>query len=180
MIGRGAILGGVLALAGTPLFAHPHRDVDQQVALTLAADHVAAEIVIVPSINAGPTILARIDTDADGTISDVEADAFAQDVLATTELEVAGSPVFSEVTQVDVGDPDALEAGLGSIVISTKTDVVIELPMTTNVSFSIGFAEFDHDWFIQPYLQGSTFNGAAINIERSIGGKITVMLDMGS
>jgi len=170
-------MGGVLA--GTPLFAHPHTDVDQQVALTLAADRVAAEIVIVPSIEAGPTILARIDSDADGAISGAEADAFAQDVAATLELEVAATRIFSGVTHVEVGDPDALAAGLGSIAISIVADVEIELPTPTRVFFSIGFNEFDHRWFIQPYLQGSRFDGAAISIERSLDGKITVILGMG-
>lgn len=180
MIGRGFLLGGVLALAGTSLPAHPHATVDQQVALTLGLDRIAAEITIVPSIATGPDVLARLDTNADGVVADAEGQAFAEDVLATVNVQVANSEVALSTARISVSDTAALEAGLGRIVISAQANLESQLTGMADISFEIGFDDFDHDWFVQPYLQDVRIQESPIVIDRRGEGKVSVSFDSGS
>ena len=177
MTPRAFTLGGVLALASTSLLAHPHSDVDQQVALTLAPDHIAAEVLIVPSVTAGPDILSRIDSDGNGTLSAQESEAFARDVLQQSSLSVGGSAAALELTEVFVSEPEALQAGLGAIVISARTEASTPNATLGTVGLEMRFQEFSHDWFIQPYLQSGTIEAASVTIDRAETGAILISLE---
>lgn len=147
------ILGAALALAGAPLAAHPHTDIDQQVALTIGADRVAVEVAIVPSIDAGSEIFDAIDIDRDGQISEVEADTFAESVLAATRLTINGVDRDVTLETTTIPEADMVRAGLGRISIRASTDVETLRPEELTLRFQIGFDAFAHDWFVQPYFE---------------------------
>lgn len=152
---RLVILSSIAALAAAPLAAHPHKDVDQQVALTVAPDHVDLAITIVPSYVSGADIFDMIDRDQDGTVSDTEASHFANDVLQTAILTDGSTvQVWDQIT-ASVPDRDTMAAGSSQIIIAASTDA--QLTKATPVQFAIGYTEISHDWFVQPWLNPADF-----------------------
>lgn len=172
---RIVILTTIAALAAAPLAAHPHKDVDQQVALTVAPDHVDLAITIVPSYVSGADIFDMIDANGDGTVSDTEASEFANDVLQTAIL-TAGSTVqvWDQIT-TSVPDRDTMTAGGGQIIIAASTDA--NLTAAAPVQFAIGYTEISHDWFVQPWLNPADFpTDQQPSIDRISDTEITVTL----
>ncbi len=152
---RLVILTTITALATAPLAAHPHKDVDQQVALTVAPDHVDMAITIVPSYVSGADIFDMIDRDQDGIVSDSEASHFANDVLQTAVLtDGTTAQTWGQIT-ASVPDRDTMAAGGGQIIIAASTDA--KLTTATPVQFVIGYTEISHDWFVQPWLNPADF-----------------------
>ncbi|WP_162197181.1 DUF1007 family protein [Loktanella sp. S4079] len=147
------ILGGLFTLSGGALWAHPHTQVDQQVALTLAQDRVMVEAIIVPSIEAGADVWAMIDQNGDGQISATEVNQFAQGVIDATELLIDGAPVSLNLTAATVSEMAQTVAGLGQIVIRASTDTGQFTAQPSNVSFAINYETIAHDWYVQPYLE---------------------------
>lgn len=152
---RIVILTTIAALAAAPLAAHPHKDVDQQVALTVAPDHVDMANTIVPSYISGGDVFDMIDANGDGTVSDTEARNFANDVLQTTILtDGSNAQVWGQITE-SVPDRDTMAAGGGQIIIAASTDA--KLTTATPVQFAIGYDAISHDWFVQPWLNPADF-----------------------
>ena len=172
---RIVILTTIAALAAAPLAAHPHKDVDQQVALTVAPDHVDMAITIVPSYVSGADIFDMIDRDQDGTVSDTEAHHFANDVLQTAVLtDGTTAQVWGQIT-ASVPDRDTMAAGGGQIIIAASTDA--NLTTATPVQFVIGYTEISHDWFVQPWLNPADFpTDQQPSIDRISDTEITVTL----
>ncbi len=108
---RLVVLTTIAALAAAPLAAHPLKDVDQQVALTVAPDHVDMAITIVPSYVSGADIFDMIDRDQDGTVSDTEASEFANDVLKTAILTDGSTAQAWDQITASVPDRDTMTAG---------------------------------------------------------------------
>ena len=152
---RLVILTTIAALAAAPLAAHPHKNVDQQVALTIAPDHVDMAITIVPSYVSGGDVFDMIDGNGDGTVSDTESASFAVEVLDTVALtNGATAPVWDQIT-ASVPDRETMAAGGGQIIIAARTDAT--LTTATPVQFAIGYTEISHDWFVQPWLNPADF-----------------------
>lgn len=172
---RIVILTTIAALAAAPLAAHPHKDVDQQVALTVAPDHVDMAITIVPSYVSGANIFDMIDANGDGTVSDTEASDFANDVLQTAILTDGATPqVWGQIT-ASVPDRDTMAAGGGQIIIAASTDA--KLTTATPVQFTIGYTAISHDWFVQPWLNPADFpTDRQPSIDRISDTEITVTL----
>ena len=142
-----AIVGALLSFAA-PVNAHPHSDMDQQVALILSQDTIDVQLIIVPSINAGPELFDHIDQDANGSIEPFEADEFAAAVLTRNTLEVDGQRTPLVLGDVTITAPEALSAGLGKISITAQTSNLI----WQEVELTAAFGDFSHNWQIQPYL----------------------------
>ena len=172
---RIVILTTIAALAAAPLAAHPHKNVDQQVALTVAPDHVDMAITIVPSYVSGADIFDMIDRDQDGTVSDIEASDFANDVLQTAVLtDGTTAQTWRQIT-ASVPDRDTMAAGGGQIIIAASTDA--KLTKATPVQFAIGYTEISHDWFVQPWLNPADFpTDQQPSIDRINDTEITVTL----
>ena len=165
----------IAALAAAPLAAHPHKGVDQQVALTVAPDHVDMAITIVPSYISGGDVFDMIDANGDGTVSDTEANHFANDVLQTAVLtDGSNAQVWDQIT-ASVPDRDTMAGGGGQIIIAASTDA--KLPPAPLVQFVIGYTEISHDWFVQPWLYPADFpTDQQPSIDRISESEITVTL----
>src|SRR3954464_3227923 len=74
--------------------AEAHR-IDEYVQNTYidpAPDRTTLELNLTPGVLVAPEMLALIDTDGDGEISETEGDAYANEVLRDITLEVDGEP----------------------------------------------------------------------------------------
>jgi len=99
--------------------ASAHR-VDEYLQATLISldkdkDHVEVFMRLTPGIAVSSIVLASIDTNADGVISETEKRAYAEHVLADLSLTVDGHRLTPRLVSVDFPEVEEMKAGLGEI-----------------------------------------------------------------
>jgi hypothetical protein len=104
----------VAALAPCPE-AHQLDEYLQAARLDLSRDHVGLELDLTPGIAIAPQIIALIDTDADGSISEAEMTAYAKQVLRDVSLHVDGEPSALTLTRATFPAWADVREGLGTI-----------------------------------------------------------------
>ena len=150
MILRFAGLLPACVVAGAT-WAHPHEDIDQQVLLSVGTGEVIVQIRIAPSYLDGAAIFAHIDADGDGLVSVSEAEDFGSDVMAHATLSVDGRRFDFDAPEVSVPAREWVAAGVGLIEIDAAAAINIAAPSRHRVVFGMGYDDFAHDWFIQPF-----------------------------
>jgi len=96
-------------------WAHPLDEYLQVGYLTLEAGRITLELDMTPGVLVAPHVVKLIDADGDGKFSQVEGDAFAQRVLADVTAELDGVRVPLRVTDVQMPEPPAMQAGGGEM-----------------------------------------------------------------
>jgi nickel/cobalt transporter (NicO) family protein len=92
--------------------AHPIDEYVQNTYIDLAPDSTTLQIDLTPGVLVAPEVVALIDTDGDGEISEAEGETYANDaVLGDVALEVDGEP--RPLTLVDSSFPTPLDMGAG-------------------------------------------------------------------
>ena len=149
---RSRFAGSLLACAavGTAA-AHPHQDIDQQVLLSVGTGEVTIQIRIAPSFTDGAAIFAHIDTDADGAISESEADAFGAEVIANAALKVDGRRFAFNAPRVAVPALEWVAAGVGLIEVDATAAINLTAVERHRVDFEISYDDLAHEWFVQPF-----------------------------
>ena len=141
----------VVAFAIGSAVAHPHEDIDQQVLLSVGTGEVIVQIRISPSFTEGAAIFAHIDADADGAISEAEAEAFGAAVIADAALEVDGRRFDFNTPRVSVPALEWVAAGLGLIEVDATAAVNLTAAERHRVDFEILYEDLAHEWFVQPF-----------------------------
>jgi ABC-type nickel/cobalt efflux system permease component RcnA len=95
--------------------AHPLDEYLQAAYLTLDPDGVTVEIDLTPGVLVTLQVVALIDRDGDGAISDDEGQAYARAVLEDVALDVDGQRHLLTVSRTEFPSMLALTAGLGTI-----------------------------------------------------------------
>lgn len=131
--------------------AHPHENIDQQVLLSVGAGEVIVQIRIAPSYIDGAAIFAHIDADGDGVVSVSEAEEFGSDVMARATLSVDGRRFDFNAPKVSIPAREWVSAGVGLIEVDATAAINIASLSRHRIDFRIGYDEFAHDWFIQPF-----------------------------
>src|SRR5258708_26785272 len=108
-----AAAGAILLSAGTPSFAHRLDEYLQATMVRVEMDFVGAEIRLTPGIAVFPVVLASIDGDADGLISDAEQSAYAARVLRDLSLTIDGDPVRLRLVSSKFAKIEEMMEGLG-------------------------------------------------------------------
>lgn len=111
---RRAIWALLVALPGWAL-AHPIDEVVQGAYLTLAPGEVRLELDVTPGTEVAALVLPLLDPDGDGVVSDAEARAYAQGVLADPTLVLDGAPAAWSLVAVEVADLGLVAEGAGVI-----------------------------------------------------------------
>jgi nickel/cobalt transporter (NicO) family protein len=119
-VSRGALIGalGLMVMFGSwpsVAAAHPLDEYLQAIYVTLAADGVTLELDLTPGVLVAPQVVALIDTDGDGSISEGEGQAYAQAVLGGVLLEVDQQRDALTVTKMELPPMLTLRAGAGTI-----------------------------------------------------------------
>jgi ABC-type nickel/cobalt efflux system permease component RcnA len=128
--------------------AHPIDEYVQNTYIDPAPDRTALELNLTPGVLVAPQVIALIDADGDGEISEAEGEAYANDyVLRDIALEVDGEP--QPLTLVDDSFPTPLDmsAGMGTI----RLHVVTEAPKGVPGDHSLSFRN-DHQPVKSKYL----------------------------
>src|ERR1041384_2448101 len=85
-----AAAGAILLSAGTPGYGHRLDEYLQATMFSVEKDRVGAQVRLTPGVAVFPAVLAVIDADADGIISDAERRAYAERVLRDLSLTIDG------------------------------------------------------------------------------------------
>ena len=139
------LLGLIWLLAATlpaqEALAHPVDEYVQNTYIDLAPDRTTLEIQLTPGVLVAPEVLALIDADGDGEISEAEGVSYAENaVLPDLSLAVDGEP--QPLTLVDNSFPTPLDmgAGMGTIRLSLEA---AEAPSGSPGDYSLSYRN-DH------------------------------------
>jgi hypothetical protein len=109
-----AAVAFVLAMPAD-LFAHRLDEYLQAARVSLSRQQITLELDMTPGVNVASAIVALLDRDGDGTISQREAGAYGEVVLRDLVVELDGGPVSLTLTRVEIPTRGEIGAGLGTI-----------------------------------------------------------------
>src|SRR5205823_5715961 len=92
MRARLAAVAALLALGATPAHAHRLDEYLQAATIAVAKDRVRLQLRLAPGVAVLSAVLAIVDTDGDGVISDAERRAYALRILRDLSLTIDGAP----------------------------------------------------------------------------------------
>lgn len=118
-----AVVAVIIASLATPASAHRVDEYLQATLISVEKDHVELFMRLTPGIAVSSIVLASIDTDGDGVISETEKRAYAERVLADLSLTVDGNRLTPRLVSVDFPDVEEMKEGLGEIRIAFTADL---------------------------------------------------------
>jgi hypothetical protein len=113
----------IAALAITPARAHRLDEYLQGTLISIEKSRVQAQITLTPGVAVFPLLLATIDIDRDGTISDGEKRAYAARVLHDLSLSIDGRPLTPRLVSARFPTIDDMKEGRGEIRIEFDSDL---------------------------------------------------------
>jgi hypothetical protein len=117
MIKTLAAVAVIIVSLGVPASAHRLDEYLQATLISLDQDkdHVEVFMRLTPGIAVSSAVLASIDTDADGVISQNEKRTYAERVLGDLSLTVDGHGLTPRLVSVDFPEVEQIKEGLGEI-----------------------------------------------------------------
>jgi hypothetical protein len=112
-----------LFLCGVSAYAHRVDEYLQATKISVEKDTVRAEIRLTPGVAVLPIVLATIDTDRNGVMSDSEQLAYARRVLGDLALTVDGDRLPLRILSTRFPKAEDLDEGLGEIAIDVEARV---------------------------------------------------------
>jgi hypothetical protein len=113
-----AISAALLLLLGGSAFAHRTDEYPQATIFSIEADHVNATMRLVPGIAVASAVIAIIDTNGDGVLSEREQRIYAQRVLTDVSLRVDGNVVKPRLVGYQFPSIEMMNEGMGTIQIA--------------------------------------------------------------
>ena len=113
----------LLVLLGRPAAAHRLDEYLQAALISLARDRVQVQLDLTPGVAVLPVVLAAIDKDRDGTISEAERSAYAAQVLRDLSLSVDGQPVLLRLVSSRFPEIGEMKEGRGVIGLEIAGDL---------------------------------------------------------
>jgi hypothetical protein len=113
----------LLVLLAWPAAAHRLDEYLQASLISLARDRVQIQLDLTPGVAVFPAVLAAIDTDHDGAISEAEQSAYAAQVLRDLSLAVNGEPVRLKLVSSRFPEIGEMKEGLGVIRLEVSADL---------------------------------------------------------
>jgi hypothetical protein len=113
----------ILLCVGAPAFAHRLDEYLQATTISVEKDRVHAEIRLTPGVEVLPIVLPNIDTDADGVMSEVEQQAYAERMLRDLSLTVDGDRLRLRLVSWTFAKLEEMQEGLGDIQLQFIADV---------------------------------------------------------
>jgi hypothetical protein len=115
--------GALLLALGSRALAHQLDEYVQATTLSVEKDRVQARIRLTPGVAVWPVVVAAIDTDGDGALSEAEQRAYAERVLRDLSLTVDGTRLPLRLVSWRSGRVEDLREGLGAIELELHADV---------------------------------------------------------
>jgi len=122
--GRGVVAGVVVAAwVATPALAHRLDEYLQATTIDLKPGSVLVEVRLTPGVAVLGSVLAEVDRDADGVISDEEQRAYAGRVLGDLSLTVDGARAALWLRSATFAEVGLMKEGMGEIRLEFEAEV---------------------------------------------------------
>ena len=105
----------ILLLLGAPVSAHRLDEYLQATLISIEKDQVQASMRLIPGVAVSSAVLASIDSNGDGVISETEGRAYAERVLSEVSLGIDGHPLKPRLISVSFPAMQEMKDGLGEI-----------------------------------------------------------------
>jgi len=117
------LAAAILLLTATPALAHRLDEYLEATLVSVEKTRMRAEITLTPGVAVYPIVLADIDTDADGIISETEQRAYAGRVLRDLSLTIDGRPLRLQLLSTQFPTIAEMKDGLGEIQFDFSADL---------------------------------------------------------
>jgi hypothetical protein len=111
-----------LLLAAIPASAHRLDEYLQAALISVDGNGIQVEMTLTPGVAVFPAVLAGIDTDRDGILSDFEQQAYAARVLRDLSLAIDGHRLTPRLVSMKFPAIDEIQQGRGAIEIVFRAD----------------------------------------------------------
>ncbi|TBU77962.1 hypothetical protein DNK06_14180 [Pseudomonas daroniae] len=104
----------------------PAHRLDEYLHATMVSverDHVVLQLRLTPGVEVAGAILADIDTDGDGVLSEVEQRAYAEQVAGELALDIDGHPLSLRLVSSAYAPVEAIRWGLGDIAFALRAEL---------------------------------------------------------
>lgn len=105
----------ILLLAGKPAPAHRLDEYLQGTILSVEKSRLQAQMTLTPGVAVYPIVLAGIDTDGDGVVSETEQRAYAERVLRDLSLTMDGHRLNPRLVSLEFPAIEEMKEGRGEI-----------------------------------------------------------------
>ncbi|GGG90233.1 HupE/UreJ family protein [Silvibacterium dinghuense] len=119
---RFVILLMLIGLSTASAWAHRLDEYLQATILSLEPGTIHATMRMVPGVAVAEQIIAQIDTNRDGQLSQTEQEAYAKRVLNDLSLREDGSPLTLRLTAFELPSLESMRRGTGEIVLEFAAD----------------------------------------------------------
>jgi hypothetical protein len=106
-----------------PVSAHRLDEYLEATILSIQSDRVEGSLRLVPGVAVSSTVIASIDTDGDGALSEAEQQSYASRVLGDLSLSIDGHPLKPRLVSADFPPLEEMRQGVGEIHISFIADL---------------------------------------------------------
>ena len=120
---RLAVACAILFFVGTSASAHRLDEYLQATTISVEKDRIQAQIRLAPGVAVLPAVLANIDTDVDGVISNVEQQNYIERVLRDLSLTIDGDRLQLRLVTSKFANSEEMKEGLGEIQLELEADV---------------------------------------------------------
>ncbi len=118
-----ALCAVMLLSAATQTFAHRLDEYLQATTFIVDGDHVEAQMRLTPGVQVSDRVLAAIDANGDGVISEAEQQAYAKHVSRDLSLEIDGYPLQVRLVSSMFPKLEEMKEGIGDILLNFEADL---------------------------------------------------------
>lgn len=123
MKARLAVGLAILWWAAPPASAHRLDELLQATTIALAQDRVVAQLRLTPGVAVARTVIAELDADGDGFLSEGEQQGYAARVLRDVSLTVDGRRLPLRLVSAVFPTVGEMQGGVGEILLRLEADV---------------------------------------------------------
>ena len=132
---RLTLLAVVFCGLATSAFAHRLDEYLQATTISLEKDHVVLQLRLTPGVAVAAQVLASIDANGDGAISDAEQRAYAEQVRHDLSLAVDGHTVPLRLVASTFPPAEEITGGVGDILLTFEADLSAGGASTRRLTF---------------------------------------------
>jgi len=120
---RLSVAATLLVMAAMPVCAHRLDEYLQGTILSVDKNRLQAQMTMTPGVSVFAFLIAYIDLDADGVISETEKRAYAKRVLGDLTIGIDGRPLTPQMLSIRFPSVDEMKDGRGEIQIDFNVDL---------------------------------------------------------
>jgi hypothetical protein len=125
----------VVFAAARDLSAHRRDELLQAARVAIAPDRIELQLDLTAGIDLAEAIIARIDGDRDGVLTETENAAYVSTVMSSIEMRLDGNPIQLPSPSIEIPDAPSLRSGDGTI----RLRSTIELPELRDGAHAVSF-----------------------------------------